>query len=74
MQPIWQALYDYGADVVLNGHDAQLRALRPADARGVADPARGIREFVVGTGGKSHYAIGTPIANSEASNNDTSAS
>ena len=31
----------------------------------MADPARGIREFVVGSGGESSYSFGTPIANSE---------
>jgi hypothetical protein len=35
----------------------------------VADPARGLREFVVGTGGESHYSFGTPIASSEVRNN-----
>src|SRR4029079_9987085 len=38
---------------------------------GVADPAVGIREIVVGTGGRSHYAITTPGGNSEVSNGDT---
>ena len=33
--------------------------------------ARGIREFVVGTGGKSHYPLGSPPANVEKSNDDT---
>ena len=31
----------------------------------------GIREFVVGTGGKSHYALGTTVANSAVRNDDT---
>jgi hypothetical protein len=35
------------------------------------DIARGITEFVVGTGGESHYTSGTPIANSVVQN-DTS--
>jgi len=30
MQAAWELLYDYGADVVLNGHDHDLRALRSA--------------------------------------------
>jgi len=71
MQDIWQALYDYGADVVLNGHDHDYERFAPQDPNGLADPVRGIREFVVGTGGRSHYTISTPIANSEAHNDDT---
>ncbi len=52
MQPIWQALYAAGVDVVLNGHDHNYERFAPQDATGRADPERGIREFVVGTGGK----------------------
>ncbi len=71
MQPIWQALYEHGADVVLAGHDHNYERFAPQDAVGTADSARGIREFVVGTGGKNHYPIGEPIANSEVRNDDT---
>jgi hypothetical protein len=68
---IWQALYDYGADVVLNGHDHDYERFAPQDPAGAADAALGIREFVVGTGGRSHYATGTPLANSEVRSSDT---
>ncbi len=71
MQPIWQALYDYGADVVLSGHTHNYERFAKQTPAGIADPVRGIREFVVGTGGKSHYAINTTIANSEVNNDDT---
>jgi hypothetical protein len=40
-------------------------------ALGAADPVRGIRSFVVGTGGADHYSFGTPIANTETYNTDT---
>jgi hypothetical protein len=70
MRPIWQALYEAGADVVLSGHDHDYERFAPQDADGRRDPVRGIREFVVGTGGKSHYSIEIPIANSEV-HNDT---
>jgi hypothetical protein len=63
MQPIWQALYDHGADVVLSGHVHNYERFGPQTATGVADPD-GIVEFVVGTGGRGHYAFGTPKANS----------
>ena len=64
MGPLWQALYEYGADVVLNGHEHHYERFEPQNPDGLADPARGIRQFVVGTGGRSHYAFDAPIANS----------
>ena len=71
MAPIWQALYDNRADVVLSGHEHNYERFAPQTAAGKLDLARGIREFVVGTGGKSHYPLGAPIANSQARNGDT---
>jgi len=70
-QAFWQALYDYGADVVLAGHEHTYERFAPQNAAGNADALRGIREFVVGTGGKSHYGFGTPLPNSEVRNGDT---
>ncbi|HEU5183559.1 MAG TPA: PKD domain-containing protein [Gemmatimonadaceae bacterium] len=64
-QPLYQALYDAGAEVVLAGHDHHYERFAPQTATGVADPARGIRQFVVGTGGRVMYSIGTPEPNSE---------
>jgi Calcineurin-like phosphoesterase len=49
--PFWDALYDAGADVVVNGHDHNYERFAPVDPSGVADPDRGIRQFVAGTGG-----------------------
>ena len=68
MQPIWQALYDSGAELVINGHDHDYERFAPQDPTGVADPVRGIREFVVGTGGKNYYQFNAPVANSEVRN------
>jgi hypothetical protein len=56
VKPLWTALYEAGADVVLNGHDHDYERFAPQDPNGHATP-RGIREFVVGTGGKDHYAF-----------------
>jgi hypothetical protein len=70
-QAFWQALYDYQADVVLVGHDHDYERFALQTPAGVASPLRGIREIVVGTGGRSHYAIGPLAANSEVSNGDT---
>jgi len=51
VQPFWQALWEAGADVVLTGHDHDYERLAPMDATGRRDPASGLRQFVVGTGG-----------------------
>ncbi|GLY23470.1 DNRLRE domain-containing protein [Micromonospora sp. NBRC 101691] len=53
MRPLYQALYDAGAEVVLTGHNHQYERFAPQSPTGAADPARGIRQFVVGTGGRS---------------------
>ena len=49
----WQALYDANADVVLVGHDHDYERFAPQDANGGRDDQRGLRQFVVGTGGRS---------------------
>ena len=53
MQPFWQALYNANADLVLVGHDHGYERFAPQAPSGALDRARGIREFVVGSGGKS---------------------
>jgi len=61
----WQTLYDANADIILGGHDHEYERFIPQNASGEADPIRGIREFIVGTGGRSHYGLGTRETNSE---------
>ena len=51
--PLWQALADHGVEAALVGHDHAYERFAPIDASGAVDPERGIRELVVGTGGKS---------------------
>jgi hypothetical protein len=58
-QAFWQLLYEYGADLVLNGHDHLYARYRPLDASGNYDPKKGIREFIVGTGGETLDAVVT---------------
>jgi hypothetical protein len=65
IRPLWQDLYEANADVVVNGHDHDYERFAPQTPDGTADSARGIREFVVGTGGKSHRPFGTIKPNSE---------
>ena len=50
-------LYEAGAELVLSGHDHVYERFAPQDADGRRDDARGIRQFVAGTGG----AFPTPL-------------
>ena len=65
VKPLFQALYEANADVVVTGHDHDYERFAPQTPDGAADPARGIREFVVGTGGKNHRPFVSPKPNSE---------
>lgn len=71
VRPFWEALHEAGAEVVLSGHDHNYQRYAPQDPSGDSDPERGIRQFVVGTGGKSHYDIEKRVDNLEVSNDDT---
>ncbi|HVW35492.1 MAG TPA: metallophosphoesterase [Acidimicrobiia bacterium] len=70
-QPFWQALYDYGADVVLDGSDHVYERFGLQTPAGDADPAFGLRQFTVGTGGRSHQSFKIPLPNSEVRNGGT---
>ena len=72
VKPFWDLLYAADADVVIGGHDHDYERFAPQDPEGKPDSNRGIREFVVGTGGKnSHRWFGRPQPNSEVRNADT---
>ena len=64
MRDLWRLLDDRGVDVVLAGHNHSYERFAPQDADGRGNP-RGIREFVVGTGGTDLRTFRTVIANSE---------
>jgi hypothetical protein len=70
-QALWQALYDFDADLVLSGHEHDYERFAPQTATGRSDNTRGIVEIVVGTGGRSHYLFGPAIANSVVRNDTT---
>ncbi|HUR19116.1 MAG TPA: metallophosphoesterase [Acidimicrobiales bacterium] len=61
---LWKALFEAGADVVLTGHDHDYERFTPLDAGG-RPVANGIRQFVVGTGGRSLYPFSRPVAGSQ---------
>jgi len=71
MADLWRTLYEKGVDVTLAGHDHDYERFAPMDADGRANPSRGIRSFVVGTGGKSFYTFEKIHATSEVRNGDT---
>ena len=54
IKPVWPVLYDADADVVVNGHDHDYERFGPQTPDAAPDAIRGIRKFVVGTGGKNH--------------------
>jgi hypothetical protein len=61
---IWSDLAAAGADVVLNGHDHDYERFAPLSADGQVD-ASGMREFIAGTGGESHYKFHLPAIGSQ---------
>jgi hypothetical protein len=69
--PLYIALFEAGADIVLSGHEHNYERFAPLDPKGEPDGARGIRQFVVGTGGRSHYPFGPPLPGSEVRNDNT---
>jgi hypothetical protein len=71
VKPLWEVLYEAGADVVLSAHDHNYQRFAPQNPGGKVDSERGIRAFVVGTGGRSHYEIESALPNSEVQNDDT---
>jgi hypothetical protein len=71
LQPLWQALYDYGVDIMLAGHWHNYERLAPVNATGQSDATYGIRTFVIGTGGVGFAGYGTILPTSEVRNNTT---
>jgi len=65
VKPLWDDLYAAHADLVLAGHEHSYERFAPQDPQGNAEPVNGIREIVVGTGGRSHDPLGVPTPNSE---------
>jgi LysM repeat protein len=65
MFAIFQALYDFGADIVLVGHDHDYERFAPQGPDSALAPTRGIRQFVVGTGGAPLRGFQTVQPNSE---------
>lgn len=67
-RPLFQALYDHGAEVLVSGHNHDYERFAPMRPTGARDDARGIREFVAGTGGAGHNGFVSPQPNSQVRN------
>jgi len=71
MQALFQDLYDADADVILGGHAHDYERFAPQNPAGKLDEARGIRQFVVGTGGAFFTSLSTTKPNSQVRNANT---
>jgi acid phosphatase type 7 len=67
--PLFEALYEHGAELLLAGHSHNYERFAAVTPAGAPDP-EGVREYVVGTGGRSHQIPGPQVANSEVLRND----
>jgi hypothetical protein len=71
MQRIWDILYAFGVDVVVDGHDHLYERFAPQNPDGRRDNRWGIRQFTVGTGGAEFYGVKERQPNSQVLINDT---
>ena len=67
----WNLLYEYGAELVISSDDHDYERFAPMDVDGNRDDARGLRQFVVGTGGAPLRDFLSVQPNSEARNSDS---
>jgi len=71
LRDLWRDLYAAHADLMLAGHEHSYERFAPQDPDGHLDVENGMREIVVGTGGRSHDPLGLALPNSEERNADT---
>jgi hypothetical protein len=72
LRDFWEPLYAAGVEIVLGGHRHMYERFAPQNPNGAADPGRGIRQFVVGTGGTDLTSAPSSAApNSQVRNNNT---
>jgi hypothetical protein len=65
VRDLWRILYDANVDLIINGHDHIYERFGPQDPDGRPDQQRGIRQFIIGTGGATLYPFVTVRGNSE---------
>lgn len=57
LAPIYDALYDGGAELALTGHDHSYERFAPMTADNTVDASFGVRQFIVGIGGKDRRFV-----------------
>jgi len=65
VRPLFRLLHQNGAEAFVSGHDHNYERFAPQDPEGKADSEHGVRQFVVGTGGRELRRVGRASANSE---------
>jgi hypothetical protein len=71
-KPLVDALYAGGADVLLTGNSHLYARYAQQNPSSQLDTAKGLRAFIVGTGGKSHSTLKSPrLPNFQAGNDTT---
>ncbi|HEX6287732.1 MAG TPA: DNRLRE domain-containing protein [Herpetosiphonaceae bacterium] len=72
VRPLYQLMYQHGVELVVAGHAHSYERFAPMTPDGELDLARGVRQIVVGTGGKNHIDVDVNhLPNSEVRNDDT---
>ena len=62
---LYKLLFNNDADVILTSHEHNYERFAPQNHLGSADPVRGVRQFIAGTGGANFTSFGPMAANSE---------
>lgn len=65
LRDLWEVMYDAGVDLVVSGHDHTYERLAPMDPSLRADPVKGIRLIIAGTGGAELYNVARVSIHSE---------
>lgn len=71
LKPLWRKLFEARVDLVVNGHDHGYERFAPMEPDGERNGRRGIRQFVVGTGGVGLRPPVTVHRHSRERQNDT---
>ena len=70
MRDIYELMYKYGVEFVINGHEHGALVFRAMDASGNFDKMDGVREFIIGTGGAGLILKQDNLPDLEAFDND----